>query len=393
MTGASWVKLCAMLLATAAASVAGARKPEFARPPYTGAYEPQGVDERGQWMEVDEIERSMRDSPIVVRDPSVNLWLKQVLCRTIGDDRCSTVRIYLIRDPWFNASMASNGMMIVHTGMLVRLHSEAELAAVMGHEFAHFERRHGLAGFRKGRSANDAIAWLALAGAVASRSTTDMRNNIVGGYYHFGRSQEIEADILSTDYVRASPFRPHSAAIWFRMVNEDDQRRIARGLKPGASNFTGWLDSHPSSLTRGTYLSAIETQYKMDGEDGIAEYAGATAHLMPELLDTLVKGNDFGGADYVITSRAEDTGWTGLLHNARGELYRLRGNQRDLATAQGFYQQATAYPDAPPEAWRGLGLCTMRLGDVKAGRAALAEYLKRSPEARDAASIKMLLES
>lgn len=380
----------ALALALGCATIAVA-KPSFTLPPYAGAYQPQGVDERGQWMQVDELERDLRESPIVVRDPALNQWLRSVMCRAIGDERCSALRIYLIRDPSFNASMDANGMTIVHTGLLARLHSEAELAAVLGHEFGHFEKRHTLASFRARRSSGDAIAWLSLAGAVSNRSTASSQNAIVGSYYRFGRSQETESDILSTDYVRASPYRLRSASIWFRIVAEDDERRIARGQRPGQSKFTGWLDSHPASLTRANYLLAIESQSKSDGDEGVEAYATATAQIMPELLDTLVKGNDFGGADFVITARAKDLGWNGLLYSARGDLYRLRANPRDIATALGFYQQAIGFADAPAQSWRGLGMCAMRLGDPVAGKASLTEYLRRSPTAVDAASIRLLI--
>lgn len=371
---------------------ASARKAEFPRPPYGGLYEPQGKDERGLWMEADEGERTLRDSPAVVRDPALNAWLNKLLCRTVGQDRCGSARIYLVRDQSFNASMSPNGMMIIHTGLLLRLHSEAELAVVLGHEFGHFEKRHSLAAFRERRNAGSAIAWISMIGLAASRSTYYVRRDIIFGYYRFKRFEEVEADIIGTDYVRGSPFRHRSAAVWFRIVEEDDNSLIAKGLKPGRNHFTGWLDSHPSSLTRASYLSAIEVESKEDGEDGVAEYAIATAAIMPSLYDSLVKSNDFGGADYVLRKRGETVGWNGQLIFSRGELYRLRGNPRDLVTARDFFITATKFSDAPPEVWRGLGLCELRLGNAEAGKAALREYLARSPNAKDADSIKLVLE-
>ena len=388
------LRSCAFLAFTALAlaSPAVARKPEFTRPPYGGLYEPQGKDERGLWMQADEFERTLRDSPAVVRDPALNSWLRDLLCRTVGQDRCGSVRIYLVKDLSFNASMSPNGMMIVHTGMLLRLHSEAELAVALGHEFAHFEKRHSLAAFRARRSSGSVLAWITMIGLAANRSTYYARRNIIFGYYRFERGEEIEADLVSADYVRGSPFRHRSAGMWFRIVEEDDNRLIAKGLRPGGTHFTGWLDSHPSALTRANYLAAVEMESKEDGEDGQAEYAAATASIFPELYDALVKSNDFGGADYVLRTRGEAIGWNGQLIFARGELYRLRGNPRDLVTARDFFNTATKFSDAPPEVWRGLGLCELRLGNPVEGKAALKEYLVRNPNAKDAASIRMVLE-
>ena len=40
--------------------------------------------------------------------------------------------------------MLPSGMMIVNTGLLVRVRNEAQLAAVLGHEAGHYFRRHAL---------------------------------------------------------------------------------------------------------------------------------------------------------------------------------------------------------------------------------------------------------
>jgi predicted Zn-dependent protease len=148
-----------------------------ALPTYSAAYQPQGVDERGLWMEMDEAERATRDSKAVINDPKLVQYVRDVLCRTVGEDRCRTVRIYIMRDASFNASMAPNGMMLVNTGVLLRARDEAELASVIGHEFAHFELRHSLMGFKQraigtDRSATIDLFQFARAGA-AGRSAVD----------------------------------------------------------------------------------------------------------------------------------------------------------------------------------------------------------------------------
>ena len=144
------------LLSALACSAASAQPLNV--PPYAGVYEPQGVDERGQWMLADETERGMRDSHLVIRDAALDAYVRGVFCRTVGEDRCRSVRIYILRIPIFNASMYPNGMMTVWSGLLLRSRNEAELAAVLAHEFAHFERRHTLQAFR--RRGPPTILWL-----------------------------------------------------------------------------------------------------------------------------------------------------------------------------------------------------------------------------------------
>src|SRR3546814_5968134 len=64
----------------------------------------------------------------------------------------SDMRVYLMRTPYFNASMAPNGMMTVWSGLLLRVNDEAQLAAILGHEMGHYMQRHTLARMRDMRS-------------------------------------------------------------------------------------------------------------------------------------------------------------------------------------------------------------------------------------------------
>jgi len=384
------------LLAAPAASLAGTKSKEFARPPYAGAYEPQGVDERGLWMQFDEEERTIRDSPSIMRDGPLNDYVRAVLCKAVGFDRCQASRVYIVKDDSFNASMAPNGLMFVHKGLLARLYSEAELAVVLGHEFAHFELRHSLNDFRQRRRASDAAMWIALAGIASRQSTVSLQNGIIASIFSFSRAQETEADLLAAAYIRGSPYKLCGGQIWKRLVQEEDALRKERGLRKIRHIRPYVTETHPTDLQRIAYFSVLEKEAGEDGgggEEGIVDYRGATTPILPELFAGLIKSNEFGAADYVLRSRGDAMGWDGQLLAIRAELYRLRGNPRDIVTAREFFQKATTYPDAPPESWRGLGLTSLRLGQGDPGKAALAEYLKRQPEAKDAAAMKLLLEN
>ncbi|MBO9624674.1 MAG: M48 family metallopeptidase [Sphingomonas sp.] len=365
----------------------------FARPPYAGAYEPQGIDERGLWMEMDEDERLLQASPFVLPDPGLHDFVRGVLCRTVGEDRCRGVRVYVVKDSSFNASMAPNGVMFVHTGLLARLHSEAELATVLGHEFGHFEKRHTLAAFRSRRTTGDALAWVALLGAVTRRPTGAVMTALVAGHFRFERSEEVEADLLGVQFVRASGYPLRASAVWQRVIAEEDALRAERGLRKIRRETPSMMDTHPTERQRLGYFSRLEAEVADAGDEGVDGYRQATDRVLPVLFESLIKGNDFAGADYVLRSRGDALGWSGELLYLRAELYRQRGHPRDLVTAQDLFGQSIARADAPPESWRGLGLIAMRQGAAAEGRAALAEYLRRAPHAPDAAAVKMVMEN
>ena len=127
------------------------------------------------------------------------------------------------------------------------------------------------------------------------------------------------------------------------------------------------------------------------GDPQIAGHmAGIRSHL-PQFLAAQIKLNDFGGTEYLLGQLAGSNGWTGELLYARGELYRTRGNPRDLVSAAQFYGEAIKAGYAAPEARRGLGLSLLRSGQVTDGKAALNDYLRLNPEASDAKAISALV--
>ena len=68
--------------------------------------------EAGLWMEMDRYEKKLETSGRRERDPQLNAYLDELVCRLSGD-YCGDIRPYLIRRAGFNASMAPNGTMTV----------------------------------------------------------------------------------------------------------------------------------------------------------------------------------------------------------------------------------------------------------------------------------------
>ncbi|MCW1403822.1 M48 family metalloprotease [Novosphingobium sp. MW5] len=398
MCGALRAALLAALAVTGTASVpARAADP---LPPYAKAYEPQTKDERGLWMEADEGERVLRDSALLVRDDALAKYVKGVLCRQVGEDRCNSARIYIVEVPQFNASMAPNGTMRVWTGLLLRARNEAELASILGHEFAHFELRHGVMGIKKARDAAGLAAWIGVIGAAGayygggtsmSDAASSLQIAVIGTYFKFSRDQEAAADMLSFKYMANSPYDPHAASqVWQYIMAEADARSVARGLKPGREYKADFFGTHPATPERAAYLKAEADKLGKQGELRAKEYREALRPFMPRLLAAQVKSNDFGGSEHLLQTLSQVEGWTGDLLFARGELFRQRANPRDLATAADLFREAIAKGYTAPEVHRELGLSLLRNGQEAEGKASLKQYLALKPDASDINVIKML---
>jgi hypothetical protein len=351
-------------------------------------YQPQDKDERGLWLEMDEAERRMKTSPMVIGDPELNAYVRSVLCRTVGQVRCRNVRLYILRTAQFNTSMAPNGALQVWSGLLLRVQNEAQLAAMLGHEYTHFEKRHSLLLFRAAKSKSNAASWLSmLFGLPGLVVGVGMMTSV----FSFSREMEREADVGGLDYMAAAGYDSREAAkIWERLREEMDATAAARNTKSRKDKSGGIFGTHPPSKERIEKLAKeAEAHPGVPGETGRDQYRAALAHVWPNFVDDQIKLNDFGASDYLLANLGSD-GWTPELLYARGELYRHKGTPDALAEAADFYSEAIDDGGGIAELWRGRGLAELKLGRDEAGRADFEEYLQRAPDARDRAMILML---
>ncbi len=383
------------LLAVAAAlgcsSVAAADK-GYPLPPFSTAYEPRTVDERGMWMEADEYEKALRASELLVDDEALADYLRSILCASVGDDRCNGVRIYVLDVPAFNATMAPNGAMTVWTGLLLRARSEAEVGAVLGHEFAHFELRHSLQGFQNRRKGSDMLAWAMVLGGIAGTDTRDLTVSVVGSLFRFDRAMEKEADLLGLRYLASSQYPSRAASeVWQHLMEETDATLYGRNLKKRHRYTAGFFDSHPTNLDRAEYLLDESLKFADSGNAETKRYYQTLAPYLPRLLASQVRLNDLHGTDYILNGIAAITGWTGELLAARADMYAMRGEPRDLVTATTLYLNAIDAGYRRPETVRGLGLSLVKSGKRTEGARYLAEYLDMLPDAPDAGIVRLYL--
>lgn len=371
-------------------------KPAPAPPPYEGAYQPHGVDEIGMWREDDESERKLAASNLVIRDEKLTAYVKKVLCDTVGAERCNSVRVYIMREPTFNASMSPNGTMRVLSGLFLRVHNEAELGAVLGHEFGHFEKRHTLEHFRSARSGTDLLAWAAVLASIAPtydmrRTYQDLELSVYGNLFRYGRNQEREADMLGIGYLNRSQLPPQGAArVWKNVMAEIDASVRVKGLNKPNFNAIAYTASHPPKAERAAHLEELAQPDASSRDDGTDRYRQALAQWLPVFLEDQIKLNDFGASEYLIQSLAQ-SGWTAWVWYARGELYRGRGNPRDLVHAVEFYSNAIRLDAELAEAYRGLGLSLFKTGQATEGQKALRNYLQLKPTAPDARLIALMI--
>lgn len=371
-----------IIAAMLAAGAAHAAEPTLPLLPSSSAYQPRDAVEKGLWLEMDEAERQIRASKFLIEDPELNAYVKAVLCRAVGADKCGAARVYLIRTPQFNAAMAPNGMMLVWSGLLLRARNEAELATVLGHEFAHFEHQHSLQSFRDIKAKSDAITWL---GFVPGGLFAQI--GLMGSVFRFNREMEKQADMAALEYLSASGYDPMAASqIWEQLRGEMEAQAKADKQLVRLQEGNEFFSSHPNTLDRMEYLRAAARRKAPSADNGAARYRTAIARWWPQLIEDQVKLNDFAATEYLLGGMARGQ-WSAELLYARAELYRARGKAQDIASAERFYRQSVAADAGLAESWKGLGLVLLRQGREAEGKRSLRRYLDAAPEASDRAII------
>jgi beta-barrel assembly-enhancing protease len=138
-----------------------------------------GSDDDELWYAMERAERELQRSPMRVRDPALNEYVRKVACTAAGD-YCKDLRVYVMDVPQFNASMAPNGMMLVWTGALLRMRNEAELAFVLGHEAGHFRAQHTLRQWRRMKDTSALLSAFQVLAYGAGAPNTAMLGTLAG---------------------------------------------------------------------------------------------------------------------------------------------------------------------------------------------------------------------
>lgn len=377
-------RVSCLLAACFAASLAWAAKPVATALP--GQRPPPGSDEDELWYAMERAERELQQHPLLVRDPALNAYVRGVACRVAGD-YCPDLRVYIVEQPWFNASMAPNGMLVVWTGALLRFQDEAELALVLGHEVAHFRQRHALQQWRKARNTSAVVGSIGLlafgGGAGAAGYLADFLG--VAGLSRFSRDAERESDRLGFASAAGQGYDASAGArLWQRMKDEEDARSYGKPLPVFAS--------HPRTAERLADVQAA-AQAHGGGSLGRPAYRAAVQPFLARWLEGELSRRMYDtsvrviGDLRVLAGPEREATYTFFL----GEAFRRRGKEGDAVRAQSLYEEAVTLPDPPAAAFREHGMSLRAQGHRDGASAAFRRYLALAPEAGDAAFVQQYL--
>ncbi len=188
-------------------------------------------------------------------DEKLQTYVQQVGQRIASNSHRSNLnyQFTVIDNPDINAFALPGGYIYINRGLLGYLNSEAELAAVLGHEVGHVTARHSV------RQQSQAQAWGILGQVVAAGTGVGMAGDltnvlgsaVVSGY---GRDMELESDGLGAQYLARSGYDPQAMIEVVKVLKAQEDFARDQALKEGKeappSGYHGLFDTHPDNDTR-----------------------------------------------------------------------------------------------------------------------------------------------
>jgi len=153
-----------------------------------------------------------------------------------------------------NAFALPGGYVYISRGLMAYLGSEAELAAVLGHEIGHVTARHSVRQISGSRVADIGFKIGAILLPELQSQTAQGLFNVLGRAISsgYGRDYELEADRLGASYLKRSGYDPQAMMQVITVLKNqeqfDKQRAEAEGREP--NSYHGVFATHPKNDKR-----------------------------------------------------------------------------------------------------------------------------------------------
>jgi beta-barrel assembly-enhancing protease len=327
--------------------------------------------------------RQMQGGDFVL-DPELARYVASVGQRLAAvSDRDLPYEFAVLNSSVPNAWALPGGKIAINRGLLLELDSEAELAAVLGHEIVHAAARHSALAMQRGMLLQIPV----LVGAVAAQRSNfgglavgaaAVGAQLIGQRY--GRAAELESDEYGMEYMSRAGYDPQAA-----VSLQETFLRLS-----GGRDDQGWLAglfaSHPPSGERVEQNRRTAARLQAGGEVGRERYQAAIATLRS--TQPAYDAHDQGRAALADgqLSDAERLAAEALrLEPREGHFHALMGDvefqRQNWRAAANRYGDAIARNDRFFYYHLRQGLARQRLGESQAAEVSLEASVRLLPTA------------
>lgn len=293
----------------------------------------------------------------------------------------------VINDSIPNAWALPGGKISINRGLLTEMNSEAELAAVLGHEAAHAAARHSARQQSRSALVQGAVIIGGVAVGVATEREDYAMVAVLGGMLgaqlisqRYSRDAEREADYFGTRWMHAAGYNPEGA-----VSLQQSFVRLSEGRNPGF--VQGLFASHPPSQERVESNRRLADELGREGIVGDDRYQQRIARV--KRLEPAYEAHDEGrralaqGDFDTALAKAEEAlaleDGEALFHALKGDA--LASKDR-LAEAETAYSQALARDQGWFYHHLRRGMVRERQRDYANARGDLQASIERLPTAQ-----------
>jgi len=161
-------------------------------------------------------------------------------------------RFHVVDNADINAFALPGGYIYIHRGLLTHMNSEAELAAVLGHEIGHVTARHAVKQYSKAKAyqVGAMVASIFLPIPQGAGMLSDMlAMAVIRGY---GRDAELQSDELSVRYLTRAGYDPDATIGILKTLKrlEDISAREKTDAGDKVEKYHGAFSTHPETTKR-----------------------------------------------------------------------------------------------------------------------------------------------
>lgn len=252
--------------------------------------------------------------------------LNKIVPRSLGELHTGTLYARIINDPIPNAFVLGNGTVMVSTGLLSMMNSDAELEAVLAHEVAHYIHDHAVANvFAAKKREQRALFWATMAtvavgivdyqtngynGGEATLATAVLAYTMAGVLTErmglaYSRDQERESDASASAYLTYIKAEPGALSSVLQKI----QSYLT--LTGNAHALSG-EGSHPSLderiATIGTPVMLVDTMYDrrislINSHNAVVEFALQHFDQAARLAERNIEAGVGIEDDYILLAR------------------------------------------------------------------------------------------
>jgi len=239
-------------------------------------------------------------------DPELTEYVESVGNRLAAQaKRDLPYEFQILNDSVPNAWALPGGKIVVNRGLLTELNSEAELAAVLGHEIVHADAAHGARQQSKGMLTQVGMVAAMIFGSSMAESEMGQQVAMIvpqlGAQLittKYGRDAERESDLYGMRYMSAAGYNPQGAVqLQETFVRLSAERR--------SDWLSGLFASHPPSTERVANNKATAKTLPGGGEYGREVYLQKTAYLreMKPVYEVYSKAREALAGDKISEAR------------------------------------------------------------------------------------------